>query len=322
MRIFSTHSLDPGVTQDLRDLGDYSIAKSPTPADIMQGSQGADIIVVRAPIDPAIIRREPQLRALVRHGAGLDMIPVEVATAVGALVANVPGANAVTVAEHVIWSALSLLRRNPEVTVDLHRNGWEAGRQHSVSGRELSGKTLGIIGFGNIGRQIEKIATHGFAMNVVAATRTPARLPPSVPAVSIIELLQVSDVVALTCPLTDETRGLIDAAAVQNMKPRSILVNVSRGPVVDETALIDGLQSGHLGGAALDVFSTQPLARDHPFMSLNNVILTPHMAGITEESMRRMGEGVVKEVRRIISGELPENFCNPEVESAYRAKFG
>lgn len=322
MRIFSTHPLDPDVTRSLQDLGEYHVAHAPTPDAIKQDSTGAEIIVVRAPIDPLIIRREPKLRALVRHGAGLDMIPVEVATEMGALVANVPGANAVTVAEHVLWSALSLLRRNPEVGVNLRQSGWEAGRRHSVFGREISGKTIGIVGFGNIGSRIATMSQAGFGMRVVASTRTPSRLPADVEPLSLEELLSVADIVALTCPLTDETRGLINAKGFAAMKPGAVLVNVSRGPVVEEAALIHALSSGHLAGAALDVFDTQPLPADHPLLTLSNVILTPHMAGITAESMRRMGEGVVAEVTRIISGELPQNFCNPLVEPAYRAKFG
>lgn len=322
MRIFSTHPLDPDVTCDLIALGDYHVAESPTPSHIMRDSAGAEIIVVRAPIDPAIVRRATGLRALVRHGAGLDMIPVDVATETGALVANVPGANAVTVAEHVIWSALSLLRRNPAVGADLRGKGWEPARRHSVLGREISDRTIGIVGFGNIGGRIANIARNGFGMNVVATTRTPSKLPTGVTALSLPNLLKTSDVVALTCPLTPETRGLIGAIELAAMKPGAVLVNVSRGPVIDEAPLIEALSSGALAGAALDVFSTQPLPADHPFMGLDNVILTPHMAGITEESMSRMGQGVVKEVRRIISGGLPENFCNPEVEPTYRAKFG
>ncbi len=321
MRIFSTHPLDPDVTRSLQGLGDFHVARTPTPDAIMQDSTGAEIIVVRAPIDPLIIRREPKLRALVRHGAGLDMIPVEVATEMGALVANVPGANAITVAEHVIWSALSLLRRNPEVGIDLRRSGWEAGRRHSVSGREISGKTIGIVGFGNIGSQIATISRAGFGMRVVASTRTPSRLPADVEPLSLQELLGVADVVALTCPLTEETRGLINTQSFTLMKRGAVLVNVSRGPVVEEAALLHALSSGHLAGAALDVFDTQPLPADHPFLALSNVILTPHMAGITAESMRRMGQGVVAEVARIISGKLPLNFCNPMVEPTYRAKF-
>ncbi len=321
MLIFSTHSLDPGVTKDLESLGDYRVAKSPTPQDILRDSAGAEIIVVRAPIDPEIIRREKNLRALVRHGAGLDMIPVDVATETGALVANVPGVNAVTVAEHAIWSALSLLRRNPEVSAHLRNSGWEDARRFSVSGRELTGKTLGVVGFGNIGSQIARIARVGFNMKVVATTRTTARLPTEIVAMPLQELLAAADVVVLTCPLTAETRGLIDAKSIAGMKPRSVLINVSRGPVVDEESLLEALKSGHLSGAALDVFSNQPLPSDHPFLKLENVILTPHMAGITEESMRRMGEGVVTEVRRIVEGKTPLNFCNPEVENAYRARF-
>lgn len=321
MLIFSTHSLDPGVTKDLESLGEYRVAKSPSAKDIFSDSLGADIIIVRAPIDPEIIRREKNLRALVRHGAGLDMIPMDVATQSGALVANVPGVNAVTVAEHAIWSALSLLRRNPEVSAQMRNCGWEDARKYSVSGRDLTGKTIGVVGFGNIGSQIARIARVGFNMKVVATTRTTSRLPTEIVAIPLNELLAASDVVVLTCPLSAETRGLIDADAISRMKPRSVLINVSRGPVVVEEPLVEALKTGHLGGAALDVFSTQPLPRDHPILDLDNVILTPHMAGITEESMRRMGEGVVTEVRRIVDGRMPLNFCNPEVKEAYRARF-
>ncbi|MGI9369872.1 MAG: NAD(P)-dependent oxidoreductase [Ruegeria sp.] len=321
MLIFSTHSLDPSVTKDLESLGEYRVAKSPSAKDIFSDSLGADIIIVRAPIDPEIIQREENLRALVRHGAGLDMIPMDVATQSGALVANVPGVNAVTVAEHAIWSALSLLRRNPEVSAQMRNCGWEDARKYSVSGRDLTGKTIGVVGFGNIGSQIARIARVGFNMKVVATTRTTSRLPTEIVAMPLNELLAASDVVVLTCPLSAETRGLIDADAIIRMKPRSVLINVSRGPVVVEEPLVEALKTGHLGGAALDVFSTQPLPRDHPILELDNVILTPHMAGITEESMRRMGEGVVTEVRRIVDGRMPLNFCNPEVEEAYRARF-
>lgn len=319
--IFSTHSLHPEVTEDLRALGELRIASAPTPAAIEAECKGAGIIVVRAPIAPGIITRETGLRACVRHGAGLDMIPVDVATGAGVLVANVPGANALTVAEHAIWSALALLRRYPAVNADLRRQGWEAGRAHSSAGRELSGRTLGIFGAGNIGAEIARIGRHGFGMDVIATTRTPANLPKDIAPVDFETLLARSDVLVLACPLTEATRGVIDATALARMKPGAVLVNVSRGPVTDETALADALARGHLGGAAIDVFSTQPLPADHPFLTLPNVVLTPHMAGITEESMLRMGRGVVRETALILSGQKPDNFCNPDVWPAYAARF-
>ncbi len=319
--IFSTHVLHPDVTRDLQALGDYRVASAPTPKAINDESTGAEIIVVRAKIAPDIIKREHGLLACVRHGAGLDMIPVDVATDAGVLVANVPGANAVTVAEHVIWSALALLRKYPVVDSDLRNHGWETGRKHSNDGRELSGRTVGILGVGNIGRQVAGMARHGFGCTVIAQTRTPANLPEGVTAVSFDELLAHSDVLVLSCPLTDQTEGIISRAAIAKIKPGAILINVSRGLVTDEGALAEALASGHLGGAAIDVFSSQPLPPDHAFFGLPNVILTPHMAGITEESMWRMGQGVVLETKRILAGEKPLNFCNPDVWDSYRARF-
>jgi D-3-phosphoglycerate dehydrogenase len=295
----------------LQGLGDYRVASAPTPQAIDAESAGAGIIVVRAPITPDIIRREHALRACVRHGAGLDMIPVDACTDAGVLVANVPGANAVTVAEHAIWSALALLRQYPAVHADFRDGGWQAARAHSDHGRELSGRRIGIVGMGNVGGALARIAKKGFGMQVLPVTRQ-GNLP---------DMLAQADVVVLCCPLTDETRGLIGAAELGSMCPGAMLVNVARGPVVDEKALIAALDSGHLGGAALDVYDTQPLPADHPFLRMNNVILTPHMAGITEESMRRMGIGVVDEVRLILAGNKPHNFCNPDVWDRYKLRF-
>ena len=319
--IFSTHVLHPDVTHALQALGDYRVASAPTPTAINVESAGAEIIVVRAKIAPEIVTRENGLMACVRHGAGLDMIPVDVATKAGVLVANVPGANATTVAEHAIWSALALFRKYPVVNSDLRQGGWEVGRKHSNDGRELSGKTVGILGVGNIGRKIALMARQGFGCKVIAQTRTPATLPDGITQVPLDDLLAQSDVLVLSCPLTDQTAGIIDQQAIAKMKQGALLINVSRGPVTDEAALIEALASGHLGGAAIDVFSEQPLPSNHAFFSLPNVILTPHMAGITEESMLRMGQGVVAETKRILAGEKPENFCNPEVWDNYRARF-
>ncbi len=319
--IFSTHALHPEVTAKLQALGDYRVASAPTPGAILDESRGAEVIVVRAPIAPQIIRREPGLMACVRHGAGLDMIPVDVATEAGVLVANVPGANATTVAEHAVWSALALLRKYPMVDRDLRGQGWEAGRKHSNGGRELSGRRVGILGVGNVGRQVARIAQFGFGCPVIAHTRSPQNLPEGIAPVARDDLFAQSDVLVLSCPLTDQTRGIVSAKALSAMKPGAILINVSRGPVTDETALAEALAAGHLGGAAIDVFSEQPLPLDHPFLALSNVILTPHMAGITEESMLRMGLGVVSETALILAGEKPDNFCNPEVWDSFTRRF-
>ncbi len=318
--IFSTHPLHPEVTADLKALGAFQVASAPTAEAIVAESVGAEIIVVRAPIPQEIAPRERGLRALVRHGAGLDMIDVDEATAAGVLVANVPGANAVTVAEHVIWTAMALLRRHPQVDHDLRHAGWSVARAHADHGRELSGRTLGILGLGNIGKSLARIARHGFGMQVIAHTRSGATVE-GVQALGFDTLLEQSDVLALCAPLTAQTRGIINAEALARMKPGAILINVARGPLVVEPALVAALTSGQLAGAALDVFDSQPLAADHPFMGLPNVVLTPHMAGITEESMLRMGQGVVAEVRRVLGGALPVNLVNPEAVPLYHSRF-
>lgn len=319
--IFSTHTLHPDISGQLERLGILRIASKPDSAAIATESAGANYIVVRANIDSKIVLREKGLRALVRHGAGLDMIPVDICTRAGVLVANVPGANAVTVAEHVIWSALAILRKYPLVNADLRIGGWEQGRAHSNDGLELTEQTIGIIGMGNIGRAISRIASNGFSMRVLTTTRSPETVPDGVLPKLLFELLEQSDIVVLCCPLNGQTRDLIGRAELAKMKKDAVLVNVSRGPVVNELALVSALESGKLRGAVLDVFNEQPLPKDHPLFAMGNVILTPHMAGITTESMLRMGQGVVDEITRLIKGEVPLNFINPEALEFYQKRF-
>ena len=318
--IFSTHPLHPAVTERLAAAGEYRVASAPTGAAMLAEGAAADVLIVRAPVPPEYFRKAGQLRAALRHGAGLDMIPLEAATAAGVLVANVPGANAATVAEHVIFAAIGLLRGFRAMDADLRSQGWAAGRAHADAGRDLGPRRLGILGFGNIGRALQRMAD-GFGMEVMACTRRPGTLPEAVKAVSLDALVAGADVLVLCCPLTGDTHGAISAARIARMKPGAVLINVSRGPVVDTAALIRALTGGQLAGAALDVFDDQPLPPDSPLWRLRNVILTPHMAGITEDSMLRMGQTVAEEALRILAGGLPYNFCNPAVEARYRMRF-
>ncbi|MBB2974215.1 hydroxyacid dehydrogenase [Mesorhizobium sp. RMAD-H1] len=319
--IFSTHRLHPQAVEILERTGEYIVASAPDQETILREGRKADIIIVRAPLPAALFRDPPRLRAAIRHGAGLDMIPVEAATEAGVLVANVPAVNAPTVAEHVMMVTLALLRRFRLVDRDLRQSGWTAARAHIDLGHDLAGRTMGIVGMGAVGRAVFRSAKFGFGLNVIMATRSAALLPEEARRVDLDTLIAQSDIIVLCCPLTTETRGLMSRERIGRMKPEALLINVSRGPVVDEAALVSALQNRRIGGAALDVFSTQPLPADHPFLALDNVILTPHAAGITEDSMMRMGVGVAEEAVRILSGELPKNFCNPEAESRYRLRF-
>lgn len=319
--VFSTHELHPEVSARLRNRADLLISSSPDGAAILNEGALADVLIVRAPIPPEYFAIAKNLRAAVRHGAGLDMIPVEAATRAGVLVANVPGANARTVAEHVMFTAIALLRGFRKMDRDFRSQGWIAGRSHADSAHELTGRTVGIVGMGNIGREVHRIAHHGFGLAVVSHTRSPQNNPPDVVNLELDQLIEQVDIIVLCCPLTRATEGLIGVRQFSRMKRHALLVNVSRGAIIDEGALVDALRGGRIGGAALDVFRQQPLALSHPLFQMDNVIITPHMAGITEESMLRMGSVAAEETIRILNGELPLNLCNREVVEAYRRRF-
>jgi D-3-phosphoglycerate dehydrogenase len=320
--IFSTHPLHPAAVEALAGAGRLKVASALDAATLVAESRDAAAIIVRAPLPEAIFADAPLLRAAVRHGAGLDMIPMEAATAAGVLVANVPAVNARSVAEHVLFVAMSLLRRFRAMDRDLREKGWLAARAHAERTNELSGRSIGIVGYGAVGRQVHAIAAGGFGLDVAIHSRTRPPDLADAPFLDIDALVARSDILVLCCPLTPETRGMLDARRIGLMKPGALIVNVARGPVIDDEALIAALRSGHIGGAALDVFATQPLPQDHPYLSFDTVIVTPHMAGITEESMMRMGTGAAAEVLRILTGQLPVNLRNPGVVGAYRARFG
>ncbi|MFQ6185216.1 NAD(P)-dependent oxidoreductase [Sinorhizobium meliloti] len=319
--IFSTHRLHPDAEAMLKAAGDLRVASAPDPETLLREGEGAEIVIVRAPIPPAFFGNVPALRAVVRHGAGLDMIPHDAATAAGVLIANVPAVNAPTVAEHVFMVTLALLRQFRPMDRDLRNLGWTAGRAHCDRALDLAGRIMGVIGMGNVGKAVFRIAKYGFRLEVVANSRSPESLPNGVRFLSVDDLVSTADIVVLCCPLTPETTGLLSRERIARMKPGALLVNVSRGPVVDDGALIEALELGRIGGAALDVFPTQPLPSEHPYFRRDNVIVTPHLAGITEESMMRMGIGAAAEAIRVMEGGLPVNLRNPEVVEHYRRRF-
>src|ERR1700741_5133010 len=166
--IYSTHGLHARATAMLDPAGELRIASALDAATLTREGREADVVIVRAPLPEALFTDAPQLRAAIRHGAGLDMIPVEAATAAGVLVANVPAVNARSGAEHVFFVIMALLRRFRRVDGDLRTKGWLAGRAHAESTEELAGRTLGVIGVGNVGRAVMEIARNGFGLSVIA----------------------------------------------------------------------------------------------------------------------------------------------------------
>ncbi len=274
-----------------------------------------DGIIVRAKLPDDIFDAAPRVKGVVRHGVGLDFIPVEAATKRGIAVANLPGSNTQSVAEYV-FAALMALRR-PVATLDrrLRAEGWGAARPMAEGFAEIGGSTIGILGVGSIGRTVARIAKGGFGMTVLGTSRRKGRMPEGVEEVDLETLFSRADAIVISCALTPETTGLVDAALIGRMKPNAILINVSRAAVIDGGALLAALRGGAIAGAALDVHDVQPLPADHPAFETPNLLLTPHIAAITATSYRNMSVGAAGEMLRILRGEDPVNFVNPECRS-------
>jgi D-3-phosphoglycerate dehydrogenase len=323
-RILLTQAIHPQAQARLADLGELILAPDTRAETLRILAAGCDVVMVRAQLPADIFASAPSLVGAVRHGAGVDMIPIDEATEHGVLVANVPGVNANAVAEHVLRSMLQLARHSAPMARRLQSRpaGWAAARAFADAGFELNGRTVGLIGHGHVGSAIARLCASGLLMRVLAHTRSPLAAGGS-PAerLPLPELLAQSDFVVLACPLTAQTRGLIGAAELASMKRGAFLVNVARGPVVQELPLIEALQSGRLAGAALDVFDTVPLRDDHPYWTLENVLITPHVAGITDDSMRAMGQGAVLAALQLLRGEVPANCINPQAVPAFLARF-
>ena len=317
--VYSTHPLHREAVSLLGNAAELRIASAFDGGTLDREGRQCDIVIVRAPLPEKLFEGDTRLLAAIRHGAGVDMIPVEAATKAGVLVANVPGANAATVAEQVIFSAIALLRQFRRVDLDLRNKGWLAGRSHAEGGHDLAGRSIGIIGMGAVGRAVSGLA-RAFGCSVAGYSPSGRDFPDGVALLGIDDLMAASDIAMVCCPLKPETRGLIDRDRLALMKRGSLLINVSRGPVVVEEALIEALRSGRLGGAALDVFDVQPLPAGHALFTFDNIILTAHMAGITQESMGRMGVGAIAEALRVLGGELPVNLINPQAVARYRAR--
>jgi D-3-phosphoglycerate dehydrogenase len=207
---------------------------------------------------------------------------------------------------------LALARNLVPITSSLRKDTWDGARALGANAREIAGLTLGLVGVGAIGTRVARIARNGFDMRVLGTQRRLDRLPAEAQGCSLEELLPASDFVVVTCPLTPQTRHLLNPATLALMKREAWLVNVGRGPVVDEAALVAALQERRIAGAMLDVYEHYRLEPEHPLLSLDSVILTPHLAGMTRESRARMSVAAAEEVVRMLSGERPRNFVNPQ----------
>jgi phosphoglycerate dehydrogenase-like enzyme len=262
---------------------------------------------VLRPFSGADLEQATRCRLVHKLGAGVNTVDVETASRRGIAVANMPGANAASVAEGALLLMLAALRRLPELDrATREGRGWPSDPSLGETVRDIGGATVGLIGYGNIAKRVETIVA---AMGAeVLHTSTGDDGHPGWR--SLPDLLAASDIVSLHLPLTAQTSNLLDAAALALMRPSAVIVNTSRGPIIDEKALVDALGGGRLAAAGLDVFAVEPVAADNPLLSLDNVVLTPHVTWYTADTMRRYLTEAVDNCLRIRDGRDLRNVVN------------
>jgi D-3-phosphoglycerate dehydrogenase len=274
-----------------------------------------DALLVRmGDINEAVIAASERLRVIAKHGVGVNNIDIGAASRHRVPVMITRAANARAVAEHALALLLAIMKNLRPLDAGVREGKWE---KTVFKGIEVSGKCLGVVGFGSIGRDLATLLDPlGMRVLVFDPFLGERDLPAGVQRVERLgELLREADVVSLHCPLTDQTRGLIGRAELAAMKPTAYLINTARGEVVDEAALVETLSNGRIAGAGLDSFADEPPATDNPLWALPNVIVTPHIAGVTSESLRRMGVQAVTNILSVLDGRDVDVSCvvNPEV---------
>lgn len=275
--------------------------------------QADAILTCWATVPPAALEAGTRCILVSRYGIGLDNIPVQRATELGIVVTNVPDFCLEEVSDHVMALLLASARQIVPQNAASRAGQWQRETGRTIP--RLRGQTLGLIGYGNIAQALVPKA-QGFGMRVLAYTPrlTPGPLANGVIAVGKLDdLLAQADYISIHAPLTDETRGLIDEAALRLMKPSAVLINTSRGAIVDESALVHGLVEGWIAGACLDVLVQEPPPPDHPLLGLPNVIVTPHAAFYSAAAVAELQEKAARNVADVLQGRRPTHIVNPAV---------
>ncbi len=307
--------LDPGTAPASRH--DLSFVPLDDTEALKKSLAEADAFVTRQVlVNDELLAVCKRLRLVQQVGAGINRIDLAAAGARGIPVANTPGAPTIAVAEHMVLLILAALRDLPG-QIDAVR----AGRWPTTDvweNDEICGRTIGLIGYGSIGRAFTKRML-AFDARMLVTTRTaPLEAPHGVRFVDLVTLLQESEILVIAAPLTSETKGMIGAAELAKMKPSALFVNVGRGAIVDEAALCEALAAGRIGGAALDVFTQEPLPLDSPFRKLPNVILTPHSGGSTKHARGRIWTAAMDNLDRLAEGRELINIVNRKELAAGR----
>jgi D-3-phosphoglycerate dehydrogenase len=269
-----------------------------------------DAIVVRvAELDADVLAQADRLQIIAKHGAGLDNVDIDAASERGIVVCNTPGANSRSVAEHALSLLFALRRNHRSADQHVRDGGWE---RSAYTGRELTGDTIGLFGFGAIAREVSDLA-HGIGQQVIVYDPyvSDDDVPTRVERVSTLqELFARSDAVSVHAPLTSETQHAISTEELETLGERGVLINTARGAIVDEEALVEALRTDTLGGAGLDTFENEPPGEDHPLYARDDVLLTPHVGGVTEEALARMSQRATANIRTVYEGGIPSSTVN------------
>ncbi len=286
--------------------------------DLVREIADYDALVIRSRtnVTADVLQNAKRLKVIGRAGVGLDNVDVQTATKLGIIVMNTPGGNTISTAEHTMAMLTSLARWIPQADRSMKEGKWDKKR---FVGVELFRKTLGIVGLGRIGTEVAKRAL-AYGMRVLAydpfiSTEVARKI--GVQPATVEEICKESDFITVHVPLNDQTRNLIDKAKIELMKPTVRLINCARGGIINEDALLEALQTKRVAGAALDVFSEEPLPADHPFRKLDNVVLTPHLGASTSEAQEGVAKEVAEQIVDALSGRIIRNAVNaPSVDPA------
>jgi len=271
-----------------------------------------DAVIVRvAELDAAVIDRAENLKVIAKHGSGLDNVDIDAASRNGVVVCNTPGVNSRSVAEHAIALQFGVQRNLAAADRHVRDGGWDRA---AYTGHELQGNSLGLMGFGAIAQETATIA-RGIGQDVivydpyVSADDVPAGIEQ---VADLTELFARSDAVSIHVPLVDGTRHAVSTAEFEALGETGILLNTARGGIVDEGALLDALDAGVIGGAGLDNFEQEPPDEANPLLDRDDVLLTPHVGGVTHDALARMSRGAAANIRTVYEGGLPESTVNRE----------
>jgi glycerate dehydrogenase len=307
-------TLNPGDLswEDLQSLGPCAIFDRTPPPELLRRAADADILLTnKAALTAGTIQNLPRLKYIGVLATGTNVVDLAAARARGIPVTNVPAYGTKSVSQLTFALLLELAHHVGHHAQTVHDGRWTRSTDFCYWDFpliELDGLTLGIVGFGRIGRAVGDLGI-AFGMKVLACARTAGVAPPCVRFVELDALFRESDVVSLHCPLTPQTANLVNARRLSLMKPTAFLLNTSRGPLVDESALADALNSGRLAGAALDVLSTEPSRADNPLLTVRNCLITPHLAWATRAARARLMKIAVENVRAFLHGKA-QNVVN------------